>query len=239
MFNPTIATITVRALLGRKRALLLAAPGLVLLFVTLVLKAVHGSSTSWPSEILGRVGYSAILPLTALIVGTSVLGSEIDDNSILHLLATPVRRASVVFTKAVVAAGVTIAFAAIPELIAATIARGTLDGFAIGLTAGAALGSFVYCGFFVLLSTMTRHSVAYALGYVALWEGLITNLIGGAKYLSVEQYSLGVANAIAKSNDLNAHLTAPTAIILAAIATAACLWTAGTRLRSFTLTGDA
>ncbi len=33
-----------------------------------------------------------LLPLTALIIGTSVLGAEIDDGSIIHLLATPVRR---------------------------------------------------------------------------------------------------------------------------------------------------
>ena len=41
------------------------------------------------------VGFSVILPLTALIIGTSVLGAEIDDGSIVHLLATPVRRSSV------------------------------------------------------------------------------------------------------------------------------------------------
>src|SRR2546430_9691788 len=44
-------------------------------------------STLFPYTTLFR----SLLPLTAMIIGTSVLGTEVDDSSILHLLATPVR----------------------------------------------------------------------------------------------------------------------------------------------------
>ncbi len=239
LFNRTIAAITLRALLGRKRALMLAVPAAVLLLVTIALKAGHPTSTSWPAEVLGRVGFSAMLPLTALIVGTSVLGAEIDDSSILHLLATPVPRNTIIFTKAVIAAAVTLAFAAIPEFVAGIIATGQAGRFSLGLLLGAALGSAVYTAIFVLISTVTRHPVAFALAYVAVWEGLVTNLASGAKYLSAEQYSLGVANSVAHDDALNAHLTATTAVILAAIVTVAAVAYAGNRLRSFTLAGDA
>jgi ABC-2 type transport system permease protein len=238
-YNPTIARITLRALLGRKRALLLAVPAAVLLILTVVLKGAHGTSTSWPGEVLGRVGFSALLPLTALIVGTSVLGAEIDDNSILHLLATPVSRSSIILTKGVVGSAVTVLFAAVPEFAAGVIASGKAGSFAIGMGVGAALGSVVYTGVFLLISAVTRHPVAIALAYVAIWEGLVTNLVSGAKYFSAEQYALGVANSIAKDTSLNAHLTATTAVILAAIATGATLAVASSRLRSFTLAGDA
>jgi ABC-2 type transport system permease protein len=238
-YNPTIARITLRALLGRKRALLLVLPGAVLIVLTVALKAAHLSSTSWPGEVLGRVGFSALLPLTALIVGTSVLGAEIDDNSILHLLATAVSRTSIILTKGVVGSAVTVVFAAVPEFVAGVIATGKAGDFAVGLGVGAAVGSVVYTGVFLLISTVTRHPVAFSLAYVAIWEGLVTNLVSGAKYFSVEQYALGVANAFAKDQDLNPHLTATTAVILAAIATGVTLTVASTRLRSFTLTGDA
>lgn len=239
LYNPTIARITLRALLGRKRALLLVLPGIVLLVLTTALKASHGTSTTWPGEMLGRVGFSALLPLTALIVGTSVLGSEMDDASILHVLATPVPRNAIIATKAIVATGVTIALAAIPEFVAGIIADGRVSKLAVGLGLGAVVGSVVYTAVFLLISTVTRRPVAFALAYVAIWEGLVTNLVSGAKYLSAEQYSLGVANSIAKNGDLDAHLTATTALILAAIATAAALVYAGDRLRSYRLTGDA
>jgi ABC-2 type transport system permease protein len=239
IYNPTVAYITLRTLLGRKRSLLLAVPGVAILLVTVVLKGVGGTSADWPAEVLGPVGFSAVLPLTALIVGTSVLGSEIDDSSILHLLATPVRRSSVIFTKACVAALVTIVFAALPELVAAVIATGSFSSLAAGLALGAVLAACVYSAIFVLISTLVRQPVAYALGYVVLWEGLVTNLVGGAKYLSVEQYALGIANSIAKASALDSHLTAPTALILSVIVTVGALFTASSRLRSFTIAGDA
>ena len=124
LFNPTVAWITLRATLSRKRALLFALPAAILILFTVALKASRPPARPWPSHVLGTFGFSVLLPLTALIIGTSVLGAEIDDGSIVHLLATPVRRSSVIVTKFLVATGLTMVFAAIPELIAALIAGG-------------------------------------------------------------------------------------------------------------------
>src|SRR6185437_5244229 len=99
LVNPTVARITLRATLGRRRALLFAIPAVVLILLTVALKATRAPVLPWPSHVLGTFGFSVLLPLTALIIGTSVLGAEIDDGSIVHLLATPVRRSSVVATK--------------------------------------------------------------------------------------------------------------------------------------------
>src|ERR1700747_851121 len=95
MFNPTIAVITVRATLGRRRAVLFAIPAAILIALTLVLRASRPAGTPWPDTVLGDFGFSILLPLTALIIGTGVLGAEIDDGSALPLLATPVRRGAV------------------------------------------------------------------------------------------------------------------------------------------------
>src|SRR5579859_5524565 len=123
-FNPTVAWITLRATLSRKRALLFALPAVILILFTAALRASRPPMRPWPSHVLGTFGFSVLLPLTALIIGTSVLGAEIDDGSIIHLLATPVRRSSVIISKFIVATGLTIVFAAIPELIAALISGG-------------------------------------------------------------------------------------------------------------------
>ena len=125
-FNPVIASITVRATLGRRRAFLFAIPAVILIALTLVLRASRpggpGADVLWPDRVLGDFGFSVLLPLTALIVGTGVLGAEIDDGSAIHLLATPVRRGSIVVTKFAVAALVTALFAAVPELVAGLLA---------------------------------------------------------------------------------------------------------------------
>ena len=122
--DPTIASVTLRAALGRRRALLYAIPPLILIGVSAILQLTSPADPAWPARILGEFGFSVVLPLTALIIGTSVLGAEVDDGSVVHLLATPVPRRVIVTTKFVVATAVTVVFAALPELLAGLIAAG-------------------------------------------------------------------------------------------------------------------
>jgi len=264
MFNPTVARITLRATLGRRRALLFALPPLVLILFTLALKSTRPASRPWPSIVLGTFGFTVLLPLTALIIGTSVLGAEIDDGSIVHLLATPVRRVSIVLTKFSVATVLTMAFAAVPELIAALISGGGStpntevvqagqggetvffhpgtpigDGkFALGLFVGALVGAIIYNAIFVMVSIATTRAIAVGLLYVLLWESLLSNFVSGARILSVSHYSLGIANGIAHDSGLKAGLSVPTSVIMGAIFTVLALVLAVRLLSAFTLKGD-
>jgi len=239
VFNKVVASITLRAVFGRKRALLFALPPLILILITLVLKAARPTGAPWPGRILGDFGFSVILPLTALIIGTSVLGAEIDDGSIVHLLATPVRRSSVIVTKFCVGAALTMALVAVPELVAGLIATGGPSKLAAGLFVGALVGSVIYNAVFVMLSVLTTRAIAVGLLYVLIWEVVLGNFVSGARLLSVEQYSLGVANSIAHYSALHAGLTLGTAVIMGAIVTVAALVYGTRRLSEFSLKGDA
>jgi ABC-2 type transport system permease protein len=239
LFNPTIASITLRATLGRKRALIFGLPALILVLVTLALKLGHPANTNWPSDILGQLGFTVVLPLTALIIGTSVLGAEIDDGSVVHLLATPVRRSSVIVSKYAVAVGLTVLLVAVPEFVAALIATGGATKLAMGLLVGALAGSVIYNALFVMLSAVTTRAMAAGLIYVLIWEGLLSNLVTGARVLSIGHYSLGIANAIAHDGALQAGLGLPTAVIMGGIVTLATLALASQRLARFALRGDA
>jgi ABC-2 type transport system permease protein len=261
VFNPTVAWITTRATLGRKRALLFAIPAVILIVVTVALKAGRPPSRPWPSHVLGTFGFSVLLPLTALIIGSSVLGAEIDDGSIIHLLATPVRRSSVIITKFVVATALTIVFAAVPELIAALISgggstqpviSGTSGGppllvpgalvnstdFALGLFVGALAGAVIYNAIFIMVSAATTRAIAVGLLYVLIWEAVLSNFASGARLLSVSHYSLGIANGIAHDSSLNAGLSVPTSVIMGVIVTVIALGLAVNLLSGFTLKGE-
>src|SRR5262244_3453128 len=191
-----IMWITLRATMGRKRALLFAITPLILLLVTVAIKLAHPAHTAWQGHVLGIFGFTVVLPLTALIIGTSVLGAEVDDGSIVQLLATPVPRSVVIASKYVVATVLTMIFVALPELLAGLIATGGATRLAIGLFVGALAGSVMYNAVFVMLSVLTTRAIAFGLLYVLIWEGLLGNLVSGAKLLSVGHYSLGIANAI-------------------------------------------
>jgi len=235
----TIASVTLRATMGRRRALLFALPALILIVVTLLIKLSHPGDPTWPSQVLGVFGFSVVLPLTALIIGTSVLGAEVDDGSIVQLLATPVPRSVVIGSKYAVASVLTMIFVAVPELLAALIATGGVTKLAIGLFVGALAGSVMYNAVFVMLSVVTTRAIAFGLLYVLIWESLLGNLVSGAKLLSVGHYSLGIANAIAHDSNLNAGLSAGTAIGMGAVVTIAALVVAARGLASFSLKGDA
>ena len=237
MLNPTIAALTLRATLGRRRALLFLIMPLILIALTLLLKAGRPPGAPWPARVLGDFGFSVLLPLTALVIGTSVLGAEVDDGSIIHLLATPVRRSTVIFTKFTVAAALTMAFAAIPELIAGLIAP-TGGKLAIGLFIGALAGSVVYAALFVLLSAVTTRAIAIGLLYVLIWEGLLGNFIGGVRILSAGHYALGIANGIAPDKALGAGLSLTTSLVMAVVVTAGALWLAIRRLSRFGISGE-
>jgi ABC-2 type transport system permease protein len=238
-YNEVVAGITLRAVFGRKRALVFALPALILIVVTLALRAAHPPGAPWPGHVLGDFGFSVILPLTALIIGTSVLGAEIDDGSILQLLATPVPRSVVIGSTYAVATVLTMLFVAVPELVAGLIATGGATKLAIGLFVGTLAGSVMYNAVFVMLSVVTTRAIAFGLLYVLIWESLLTNFVSGAKLLSIGHYSLGIANAIAHDSNLNAGLSAGTAIPMGAIVTVAGLVVAARALASFSLKGDA
>ena len=235
----TIISITLRATMGRKRAFLFAVAPVILVLITVLLKLAHPARPTWPADILGGFGFAVVLPLTALIIGTSVLGAEIDDGSVVHLLATPVRRSVIIAAKFAVAATLTMLFVAVPELLAGVIATGGLTRLATGLFVGALAGSVTYNAVFVLLSVLTTRAIAVGLLYLLVWESVLATFVSGARILSVGQYSLGIANWIARDPNLNAHLSPGTAIVMAALVTAGALILASRRLSAFALTGDA
>jgi ABC-2 type transport system permease protein len=233
-----VASITLRATMGRKRAFLFAIPPLILLLVTVLLRLANPADASWPSDILGTFGFTVVLPLTALVIGTSVLGAEIDDGTVIHLLATPVPRWLVIASKYGVATVLTMAFAALPELVAGVIATGGATRLAMGVFAGALAGSVGYNAIFVMISVTVPRAIAVGLAYVLIWEALLGNLVSGARLLSVGQYSLAFANAIAHNAALHARIGLATATIMGVLVTAAALVVAAQRLASFAIKGD-
>jgi ABC-2 type transport system permease protein len=96
----------------------------------------------------------------------------------------------------------------------------------------------MYNAIFVMISVVTTRAIAVGLLYALIWEGLLANLVAGARLLSVGQYSLGIANSIAHDPSLNAALSLSTAIGLGLAVTAVSLVVAARRLASFSIKGE-
>ncbi|KJS54308.1 ABC transporter permease [Streptomyces rubellomurinus] len=236
--NPTVARLTVRGLLGRRRGLLLLVVPALLLAVSALAAAAHGDEQSLTVKILGELDLGTLVPILGLVVGTGVIATEIDDGSIVYLLAKPLPRWRIVTTKLVVAIGTTWAFAAVPTLFAGLLLYGTRDGLALGYTVAVLVAGAAYSALFLLLGVVTRHAVVAGLGYALVWEALVGNYVDGARTLSIQQWGRAVAQSVAGESAIGSAVPLGTAVPLLLIVTVASTVLASVKLAGLTLTAD-
>ncbi|MBW3572439.1 MAG: ABC transporter permease [Gemmatimonadetes bacterium] len=236
----TLGRLAVRQFLGSRRSLWALVLAAIPVLLALLLQAEAGGD---PREALDDIAglyqvliVAVLLPIVALVVGTSVFGAEVDDGTITYVLGKPVPRWRIVLTR-IVAAGLVTAAVLVPSTLATAVigVRGVdAPGLALGFTAAVAVGSFLYCALFVALSLSTRRALVAGLVYVVVWEGLLSNTFGGSRALSIRQYTLSIADALveAKMNTLS-RLDVDTALVMAAVVAILATVHAIRRLRVF------
>jgi ABC-2 type transport system permease protein len=238
MYDPTVARLTYRGLLGRRRALILGVLPVLLIVISLAVRSFSGADDQVASDLLGGFALATMVPIIGVIAGTGAIGPEIDDGSVVYLLAKPLKRPTIIFTKLIVAIAVTMAFSAVPTFIAGMILNGNGQQIAVAYTVAALVASIAYAAMFLLLGTVTRHAVVFGLVYALVWEALFGSLVSGARTLSVQQWALAVAHKVTGGELVTSDVSLPTATVLLIVVTVLATWYAGQRLRSLTLAGE-
>jgi ABC-2 type transport system permease protein len=234
--NMTIARITARALFGRRRFLLLLPLPLLVFGLAVLAQSLGAKPENWVPPVVVSLGLNVVLPVVALIVGTGVLGAEIDDGTLAHILAKPLPRSQIVLSKLVVAVLVTAVTICVPLLAVAYVAHAPSLG--VGLVVGGLIGSAAYCSLFVALSLVTRWPVVVGLAYVLLWENLLGNFLSGTKVLSIQQYVLEVADRVSGSTLITGNVSLAVALSMSFVFVAGATLLAIDRLRSFSVVGE-
>ncbi|MEV7178803.1 ABC transporter permease [Kitasatospora sp. NPDC093679] len=236
--NVTVARLTVRGLLGRRSGILLLVVPALLLLVAVIARLTADTPEDLAATVLGRLGMGTLLPILTLVVGTGVIATEIEDGSIVYLLAKPLPRHWIITTKLTVAVAATWLLAAVPTLIAGLVLCGTRDGLAVAYTAGTLVAGTAYSALFLLLGVATRHAVVAGLGYALVWESLVGNFVPGARTLSVQQWGLSVAKSIAARGSIEADVALTVAVPLLVVVAVAATLLAAVRLGGLTLAGE-
>ena len=236
--NATVVRLAVRGMFGRRRGVLLfVLPG-VLFALAVLVRILAGEDSAAMTSVLYGVGLVLTVPLVSLVAGTGVLAPEIDDGSIVYLLAKPVPRPVIVVSKTVVAVGCVLVFGVLPVALTGLFLNPSAPELGVGYGLGALLAGVTYSALFVMLAAVTRHAVVFGLVYVLLWEGLLGSVLSGIRWFSVTQWGTAVAEKVSRDIGLSVDLAVPYALVAAAVVTVAAVWFAGNRLRSFRLTGE-
>ncbi|MBA2695683.1 MAG: ABC transporter permease subunit [Ornithinimicrobium sp.] len=236
--NVTISRLALRSLFGQKRGLLLLA--LPVLLIGLSVVTVLLTDDAQVIEPITLVfGLGLVLPLVSLLVSTGVLGPEIEDGSLIYLLATPVSRLSVAVSKLAVAAAVTVLLGAGSVLLSALILDPAELAQALALGFGATVAGVAYCALFVALSALLRHGTVAGLIYVLVFEGLLASWLSGLRYISVGSFGRRIAGSLTDNLELLVReMSLVYAVLAALVVIVGGALFAGSRLRSFELRGE-
>ena len=237
MIFTAIARVTLRALVSRRRTvLMLLLAGVPILLAALVRANTNGIGEVGPT--LDGLVVRIILPLIALVFGTAALGSELEDGTGVHLLTKPISRTTIVLAKVAVAGTLT-ALLAVPSTVVAAILMAEpgsdVGGLVASLALGVFAGSYVYASIFAALSIITSRGLIIGLGYALIWEGLLAGLLPGTQVFSVREYVRGIVNAV--SPDVIESLVGGAAVLYAAVALAGALAIASDRLATYEVRG--
>ncbi len=248
--NPTVMQLTARSLLGRRRALLLLVLPVILLGLCALARVLAGFDdglaesidSGFATNLLGGFGIGVVMPLLGLIAGTGAIGPEIDEGSIVYLLAKPLNRYQIVVSKLVVAIGVLVGFGVLPVAVAGLVLTGSLGGITAAYAVGALVAGVAYAALFLLLAVITRNAVVIGLVYALVWESLLGTLAPGAQTLSVQQWSLALVERVLGDDatllGVDSAVSLTTGAVLLLVVAIGCTAYAGRRLQALRLTGE-
>ena len=214
----TLASLTLRGLLNRRRTLLLILLSLLIVVVAALSRLAESSEAEarqFTTVLLADFGLGVLLPLVAVIVGTAAIGSELEDGTIIYLLAKPIPRILIVLVKLLVAWVLVVALVAPAILVAGIVASSGDAELGVAYALASIVGALEYTAVFLALSIVTSRALVIGLAYVVIWEGVVAGLFVGTRVFSVRQHALAVADAFAGEGAVPAELATSTGLLVA------------------------
>ena len=233
--NGTLFRLALRRLLFRRRSVLLGLAPLLSALVAGIQVAGGTADAEAFASLMEQLFLPLILPFIALVIGSSALGEERDDGTILYLASTPLPRLAIVLP-AIAAAALTTALVCLPGLLLTIVLSAGDDLSAANAGWGIAsvlAGAITYAAVFGALSLRVKRPVVIGLIYVLFWEGSIATFAPSARWLSLGAYARAiVAGGLPSWTDHNVPAIGAlgAVAVLAAVTAASVLW-CGRRLR--------
>ena len=231
--SPVAATgltyrLLLRQLVTRGRVLALLAVGLA---VAAVAWAVGSSSdVTDPLEasvgVIAGLGFTVVVPVVSLVFATAALGDAREDGTLVYLWLRPIDRWPVVVGAWLAALTVSLPLTLGPLALAALLSgqAGTIFGATM---VASIVGVVAYSAVFLLLGLLVKNPIVWGLGYVLIWEGVISAFGSSAAQLAISGYTRSIVTAMTDvdvdlgDQSLAAGVAVPVIVALIALAVAA------------------
>jgi ABC-2 type transport system permease protein len=190
---PRAITLTYRLLLRqlvtRGRVLALLAVGAVVAVVAAAIGAADDLDDPVEAAVavIAGLGFTAVVPVVSLVFASAALGDAREDGTLVYLWLRPIDRWPVVIGAWLAATTVSLPLTVGPLTVAAVLSGG--GGTLVGATVLATvIGVVAYTAVFTLLALLVKNPIVWGLGYVLIWEGIISGFASSAANLAIAGY---------------------------------------------------
>jgi ABC-2 type transport system permease protein len=221
--HPTVVWLTWRQIFANRRLYLALLFSLAPLVVAVIFRSftpdVAGDSRGFYLILQKEIVVGVLLPLAALIFGTTAFGGEIEDGTLLYLLVKPVARWRIVFSKYIVSATASFVLM-LPGIVLPWLAIDRHDipaGIPASVVWGVAVAAVLYAAIFTMIGLVAKHSLVIGLMYVVIFEELVARTVAGVRPFSVREYAAATM----------AHMADPSLNLDAPMLTTTTMWNVG------------
>lgn len=218
--------VLLRQLVTRGRLLALLAVGAVVVVVAWAVGASDEVDDRLEAgvEVIANVGFTIVVPVVSLVFAAAALGDAREDGTLVYLWLRPMHRWPVVLGAWAAALTVSLPVTLVPLVGAAALTRG--GGSLVGGTAVATLvGVVAYTALFLLLGLFVKNAIAWGLGYVLVWEGIIASFGSSAARLAVRGYTRSILTSVTGVDlDLGDQSYAVGVLVPLVVAAVALVW---------------
>ena len=238
LINVVIMRLGLRALLGSRRSWVLIGLSLLLFAVAALTRWGSGGAPDASSGLIVNFGFGTLVPIMCLLIGTGVIAPEIEDGSIVYILAKPLARRTIVLSKLAIAVPVALVFSVLSIVIATEISGDHNGQLAMAMGVSTALASVAYTSVLFMIAVLTRNSIIVGLIYALLWEGVLAGYVPGVRALSIRQWALAPAEQILSGNstwNVNSDVSVATGLVMLAVTTVAAIAISVQRLKTLSI----
>ena len=191
-----VFVLSLRQITGVRRLLIVSLLALLPVALTLILRLTSadesGDTQDFVSGVVNALIVGVVLPIVTMALATSVFGNDLEDRTLSFVMLMPIARWKIVLSKLTAPILIAAPFVVLSGAVSTFIGFDGDLNTVLAVCAGLLIGVAAYAAVFTWAGLITTRALAFAIVYVFLWEGAMSALVPGVKYLSVSAFALSI-----------------------------------------------